>query len=932
MRLFFRNLLWITTLALVGGGFTACSDDEKVAPPQPAMAVEGEATSWGSAAFTVTTNDIVEYAWMVLESTEEAPEETVVFMDGTTVAAPEAETKIEVSGLVGLTDYTLYVAAKAVPASQQVEEEFYGEVIAVPFTTLDYTDDVTIIKTTSDGAQIAIKYPEIAAEKVVKWGVCNMGIHAMQAQPDHMFLMLNDETYPAAIIRGDTVLNINNDNRWIRDANGEILYDEMGEANYYWEFIAPGEPLYLILSEASWGESDWGWGEGYYSFPFDAMGYEEANMDYWFGVSDTPADPEAFWEEGAYHKRVSFKTAMPEPYEGKVNITVSDLTTKSGAITFTPENNPTMYTVAIMDNATYAQVVSTYLGGDESLLQWYVTSLVAMYQVGTMTVSGKETYIQPLEEYFYELTPGGTYHAFAVAMDGEEIYDAEWDEYYYEADPMKQSYTHLAFQLPDYKLDAPVVEVTGLEPTSAWKARFNVKCTTYAANPIVEACYAANDPSEWDMYLEYGSTYTDLISQNRGYMVFGEEELKAINSAEGLTFEFDMRENETIRVGVMGWNTEGRPSNPDAEGAKAVADASSAVQPDATPIESPYYESLVGNWTATATVRVNKYNQETYQMEWIDGGQVSTPVTIGDCYVPESMTDDVYAIYEQAGLSKEAADDYFAQFKEQADLYSKKVRGQNRILCTGWGFDLHSTSPEYSDLRTKTPWDLFTDLSYNAATTADLFYDFGPKWFLQVAEDGSLFIPVNINRVPTAGAWGYYEQYVAGADVNSGYAYYMPMNTNDMDNVTKWPNIPVEVSEDGNTITLKAFTAENVTYYPNLLYYSQWDGSLVFYNTAVVSEVVLTRNTATATASQKSASVAAIKRHLTTDKNALKALSANGATYTKAENKAVVKVKTPFKPQQKVQAKKLNMKQLTPEQREANMKMLREKMQKGARK
>ena len=164
MRLFFRNLLRITTLALVGGGFTACSDDEKVAPPQPAMAVEGEATSWGSAAFTVTTNDIVEYAWMVLESTEEAPEETVVFMDGTTVAAPEAETKIEVSGLVGLTDYTLYVAAKAVPASQQVEEEFYGEVIAVPFTTLDYTDDVTIIKTTSEGAQIAIKYPEIAAE------------------------------------------------------------------------------------------------------------------------------------------------------------------------------------------------------------------------------------------------------------------------------------------------------------------------------------------------------------------------------------------------------------------------------------------------------------------------------------------------------------------------------------------------------------------------------------------------------------------------------------------------------------------------------------------------------------------------------------------------------------------------------------------------
>lgn len=940
MRLFIRNLLWIMALALVGGGFTACSDDETEGPVlNPTLSVEGEATSWGTAEFTVLATDIVEYAWVVLPAEEAAPEEAVVFMDGTVVTEPAAESKIDASGFVGLTDYVLYVAAKTPPTREQsnsgIMEAFYGEVIAVPFTTLDYTDAITIIRTTSEGAQIAIKYPEIAAEKIVKWGICNMAIHAMQAQPDYAFLNLNDAYYPAAIIRRDTMLNIYNDNRWVRDEKGEIIYDEWsGEANYYWEFIAPGEPLYLILSEASWGESDFGWGEGYYSFPFDAWGYEEANMDYWYGITDTPADPEAYWEEGAFHHRVAFKTDMPELYEGKVNITASDLTTKGGAITFAPDTNnpPTMYTMAVMDNTTYAEVVKTYLGGDESLMQWFISSYVAMYIVGTQTLGGAEAqqpWVLPMEEYFYAdyIVPGATYHAFAVAMDGKEIYDEEWDEYYYEADPMKQSFTHLAFQLPDYKLDAPVIEVTGLEPTSAWKASFNIKCTTYASNPVVEACYAANDPSEWDMYIEYGSTYYELISQNRGYMTFGDEELKAINSEAGLTIDFDMRENETLRIGVVGWNTEGRPSNPDAEGAKAVADASSAVLADATPISSPYYESLVGDWTATATVRVNQYNYDTYNYEWVDGGEVSVPVTIGDCYVPEAMTEDVYAIYEQAGLSREAADDYFAQFKEQADIYSKKVRGQNRILCTGWGFDKHSGNPEYSDLRTKTAWDLFTDASYNAATVADLFYDFGPKWFLQVAEDGSLFVPVNMNRVPTSCAWGSYEQYLVGGNAESGYAYYLPLSADLMDDVTKWPNIPVEVSEDGNTITLKSFVEGDVTYYPNMIYNSTWSGPS-FFNTAIVSEVVLTRTATTTT--EPSVSVAAIKAQSQLGKNAVKAISANGATFQKEQSKAVTKVKTTLKAQPK--AKKLEMKQLTPEQRNANIKMLREKMQKGARK
>ena len=88
MRLFIRNLLWICAVAMIGAGFTACSNDDTVTKRNPVISAEGEATSWGSAEITVVTGDIAEYAWLVLPSEEPTPEESVIFMDGTVVSTP----------------------------------------------------------------------------------------------------------------------------------------------------------------------------------------------------------------------------------------------------------------------------------------------------------------------------------------------------------------------------------------------------------------------------------------------------------------------------------------------------------------------------------------------------------------------------------------------------------------------------------------------------------------------------------------------------------------------------------------------------------------------------------------------------------------------------------------------------------------------------
>jgi hypothetical protein len=122
-----------------------------------------------------------------------------------------------------------------------------------------------------------------------------------------------------------------------------------------------------------------------------------------------------------------------------------------------------------------------------------------------------------------------------------------------------------------------------------------------------------------------------------------------------------------------------------------------------------------------------------------------------------------------------------------------------------------------------------------------LFYDFGPKWFLQTKANGDIFIPVNYNVVPPVLCWyNGLEHYLCSSNVEMGYANYIdPNDPMGVESV----GIPVEVSADGNTITLKAVTidfgSQKVTLYPSMIYNNQ--GQLAFYRPYVVSDVVLTK-------------------------------------------------------------------------------------------
>ena len=136
--------------------------------------------------------------------------------------------------------------------------------------------------------------------------------------------------------------------------------------------------------------------------------------------------------------------------------------------------------------------------------------------------------------------------------------------------------------------------------------------------------------------------------------------------------------------------------------------------------------------------------------------------------------------------------------------------------------------------------------------------------------------------------------------------------------------LPVSISEDGNTVTITGYTFNfedeqgNVTpvdFYPNVMYESATNG-LVFYNSYVTSNVVLTKGWAgTQSVAPKKSSVG----------NVVAGKRVINATDYKTPAKSYGS--TVFTPQTKVQVKQMTAKQPTVEETRKGMEKLVKKLQ-----
>ncbi len=707
----------------------------------------------------------------------------------------------------------------------------------LPDTSLDAfpgTEDgvIKFIERTVDGFTVAVDIPEEVKERgnVLRYiqgdfAFVNSLKTAMTYMPDAMLMIENGQRY----IADDATIVYNEENCLLRDENGEIIIDEdTGESVLLDNPKCPGEPSYFIVGEYAYTENTpyENWAPGYWEYLFRFSDFYTALDAAGMWSGECPIKEADYWT--GYYNRAIIETATPVKLDAKLNISTHDLAPRSGFVTINPDEEIVYYHAAFFTDDDYKNIILPLIGGDEKYLEWY---LVSIY--GTM-YGGSQPYYQGgdfMLEMMVNCEPEQKYHVLVTGMDSEDIYSA------------RRCFEHFTFTLPKKSKEAPEVIVTAVEgKTSPYEAWFNVKAPN---GDLATAKYSVNYARDWS---DIGDTPIQMWVDERGYPFTGKD-IEAINSPEGLTFMTTSRANETMRLAVVGYNNEQTPSEPEQGG---VADYVTCLPAAAAPVSSALFEQLQGEWTATATTVTYDYSTS----QWGESTPMTTKIIVTDrMECPETLTEEDYALYGSAGFSREQTDALYADLKEEVEIFNQQLEDQNRLLCLGFGFEEGK-----EEMRWGSPYDLFTARDYSAYNNAGVVWDFGPKWFMQIGEGDTVFVPVNVYDLPPLIAWYRYSWNLCGMTLLpdeynrlQAYGESYPKLQSDTENehgidVSRWPKFEVAVSADKNTLEIKAMqrtisddlgNTADVEYYPNPMY--EYYGNLYRATTVVLSNITMTR-------------------------------------------------------------------------------------------
>lgn len=870
-----------------------------VVPASMSAALVESATTAQTLSVEVKTVKIKAFAYAAFkaeEAPEKAPNADVVFADGQMVECSDGTHSFTLEELSPNTEYVVYVAGLLSEADENGNNQPYEKVLEVKATTGDFTEELTIFDNTGRSFKLHVKPTLSDPANVIKWGTCDIFMYNMNNTPDFEMLNLHDQYY-GNYFQGDTTLVFD-------EEHGNVWSDEMGDYITYYEAIVPGQPQYLALGEFKYEEDEdvhgrWGWGPGYYLAMFDQEAYYEQMYAYWYGETDTAPEEGPFWN--GYHKSIKFQTKAPELLDAALEIDMSGLRANGGPIKINTNGNAERITVMLLDPMTYQQIMP-FLDNNEDYLQWFTTSYVGFMMVGAQTLGGANIQFE-MTDFLWEVSKEETYKLLVVAT--KDAVEGSLDAKY-------QQFAKADVVLPDYKLPAPTLEITPIESTSPFEVSFNVKCPSQDAH---YGKYAANYAREW---AEAGFDENPAEAMEYNGNDLTADDLALINSAEGMVFSFPSYEDMVTKLGVVLESIEGLPCEP------VIVENKSLAEPAKTPVDSKYFTSLDGDWTATATNRIVKQTYDwqngTYIYDTLITEKVSK-VTIGDVTYPASLDEEVYNTwFENTPYKTEAeVDAQFALFKEAVDIFNKKNAAQNRILMNGFDFQVPLT--QYYTIYSKyaSPFELWCSDTYNGYDNTSPVWDFGPKWYLEVAADGSVTAPFNMNYFAPMSNWSSYNAYYfAGASDKA----YMPYNTAVQ---AEYPcengQFPVEISEDGNTITVKPLVAHNDTFYPNMGYVSWGNFTMGNYG-QIISDIVLTRGWT----------------EEGTDEPVETAAVANGVKYVPANYTNLYNVKPAQKPMPRTVIKampnyeKVELKVVSVDEFKANVEKLRKATKAAARK
>lgn len=857
MKNFTRTLL--AMFAVVAGfAIGACTPD----PQNPAqggktiaevLLGEPKATS---IEITVKTQGIKEFAYVI----DKDRDATAILAGGekTTIENSNSltEHKIEIMGLEASSSHKIYFAFRAKEYNKILERQ------VVEFTTTGYGENVlTVVDRKVDGFAIHVQVPAEVKERgnALRYSTSSLPMYNYGKREGGMeidMLLFNAQQFTTT----DKTIYYDEEHNYELDENGNIV--ENGAE--YSDPKVPGEPGIFLIGEYSYmddpdeivvyedgevktisiSETDpeyekyitkaiWsfpaGWSNGYYMPMYDFKS--------WINEYGTDSyDTEKYWT--GYYEKLQVMTLEPETMDANVAIAVTNKTPIDATITFYADEEVILYNIFICTDDEYQMNVLPLLDNNEEYMRWFVGSYFALMSFGTHTTMDPVTELHLNKEewengWFLDTKgyAGQKFHVFVAGMGDNH--------------GTTQCFNHAEFTLPEVTLPKPEIIITPVEnKNDPYSATFNVKNPNYGTNDVKQVYFACNYVREFDQILKEYS-YTDLL-KSMGNPLHGDlNAIEQINSAEGFNFTVSSRENATTRLAMLVYNWEGSSNNPDATASTAVAEVTTPKANYPTHVDSDLFEKLCGEWEAKAPMQTYVAATETEPEYWKPVGDYTSDVTIAsgiEC--PESLSEDVYDLYAEWGISRDKTDALFEEFQSMAKDYNNRTRGFNRLLCLGYNFTDH----EYNLGRVQTPYDLFVSDEFSVATVADMFYDFGPKWNLEIDADGNVWLPINIEREFPLSAFYYgidHTFYMLAAG-NKSYLG-APVYGND-GNLVVDSRFPVEVSEDYNTITIKPIVynykdkngdAAVETYYPCVAQLQA--GMATPLNPRVCGDVVLTR-------------------------------------------------------------------------------------------
>lgn len=502
--------------------------DEK--PVAPVVAAQVGDLSRTAVTFILASDSPGDYAWAILPADQQIADAEQLFEEGKTGMFDASNTAtITYNQLEGGNNYTLYYAVRKI--NPYVYSELGSKELSTDFA---YEDMITLEKVTTSEISYHIEMPEDA----------NAYRHMIVDYNDFLFFQAlvgaTHNSYVSAFGLADSESKTF-ENKWMQNDCGS-----------YPTYIY-SDTEYLVIAGKS----------------------EEADIDSQVSANDV--------------KFIKFSTPKAEVCPHKVKIEVSDITSLSAKVTFTPEEGVDRYRIFPMSEADYE---SFLFEGEEMLRR------VVIGPWEDTSTEYRESHILD----FKGLIPNSNYYICVMAFDKD----------------MRELYIEKTFTTGEPVGPKPEVSVSQLETAEPWNnATVNVKLkNAVSAIAFMYTKQAVDDvlnaPGNEDLTME-------TVIRNNGVSLSGPA-LNLALSEDGLTMTYqDLSPNTEYVYAIMA-------SNEEHVSVIEVFNFKTEAEPM---IETTLFEKLKGEYTAsimdhngksytfdvTITDGVNDATREAYRAE-----------------------------------------------------------------------------------------------------------------------------------------------------------------------------------------------------------------------------------------------------------------------------------------------------------------------------